>query len=41
MVEQPVHVVEFDAKLQVLLDDVLDRDLTRDGDATSLLVFGQ
>ena len=41
MIEQPVHVIEFNAKLQMLLDDVLDRDLTCDDNATSLLEFGQ
>jgi hypothetical protein len=35
-----VHVIKFDAKLQVLLDDVFDWDLTCDDDAASLLVFG-
>ena len=39
--KQSVHVVELDAELQVLLDDVLDRERRRDDDAAGLRVFGQ
>ena len=34
-------VVELEAELEVLLDDILDRDRWLDDDATRLRVFGQ
>jgi hypothetical protein len=39
--EQPVRVVELDADLQVLLDDIVDRDGRFDRDATRMSIFGQ
>ncbi len=39
--EQPVRVVELDADLQVLLDDVVDRDGRFDRDAARVGIFGQ
>ena len=39
--EQFVGVVELDAELEVLLDDVFDGDRRRDDDAARVRVFGQ
>jgi hypothetical protein len=39
--KQPVGVVELDAELEVLLDDIFDGDWRRDGYASSVRVFGQ
>jgi hypothetical protein len=40
LVPQPVHLVELDAKLQMLLDDVIDGDRRLDQYPTRLRVFG-
>jgi hypothetical protein len=39
--EQAVHVVELDAELQMLLDDILDGDWWRDQCTARLRIFGQ
>jgi hypothetical protein len=39
--EQAVGVVELDAELEVLLDDIFDGDRRGDGNASRLRLFGQ
>jgi hypothetical protein len=39
--KQPMHVIEFDAELEMLLDNILDRNSPDDFDSARLLVFGE